>query len=191
MTMETVPGTLRGYRAWRWDPKWEPLVLYPVGFHNYAGIRVWDNLKTEASCAHWEKTEKMSPHPAPVFGCTCGVYARYVSMDSHDVWPLLGSIRASGRIVLQRRGFRAQFAQVEALTTPDFRYRGQLQELGAHYGVPVFNTFHELQDEFPPSDVSRWVSPSYEEMDLRRVNMYRKYLVASPLDLTAFKGFMA
>ena len=103
--------------------------------------------------------------PAPVSSCVCGFYAalnvQNIPQDcgrilrSGEVLPtssstfllcekfVLGSITAHGKIVLGTRGFRAQYASIEAVvsTVPI-------------PGVITVGSLDELLARFPPADVS-------------------------------------
>lgn len=65
-----------------------------------------------------------------------------------------GSVKATGRILLGTRGFRAQKIEIEALcASQSYRLHrsGILEKIGNHYNVPVFHDLDALLAEFPPS----------------------------------------
>lgn len=142
-----VPDFLRGYRVWNLC---FPDVLTPVWKPGQ-----WDPGRQYAMCLagmHWP-TE-----PVPSTGCTCGFYAKYHSKDL-PYGRVFGSIKASGRIVMGTIGFRAEVAEIEALSLrqPDGTFSigkatGQL--LSERYGVPVLPSVGELIEQFPAPDIS-------------------------------------
>lgn len=107
--------------------------------------------------------------------CLCGFYARYDFLDldlslkgstskqgkapdndigvEHRLSALVadkvcGSIKATGHVLMGEAGFKAEFAEIEALC-------GVQAKLPAtYYRVPWFATWEELIAEFPPSDLS-------------------------------------
>lgn len=73
-----------------------------------------------------------------------------------------GSIKASGRILLGTKGFRAEKAEVEALWG-----RGT-KRLAEFYGVPWLPNKAEFLEAFPP--------PNVDELILERANGTRQIL---------------
>lgn len=166
-----VPGTLRGYRFWRYDRI--KMELLPV----HINLGPWQLGLNFASCAS-DRSLLRSPRvadagkvelhhhdydsfPAPMTGCTCGIYATYDDsyrvhrprfwVDYGDDVPSLvvhGSIKASGRVLLGEKGFRASKAEVEAL------WGWRAKPAAWAYGVPWFFTYREFVRHYPPHDVS-------------------------------------
>jgi len=197
MVSETLPGTLRGYRAWSvMQSSTGPFDLAPINSHQVK-IKAWNGIKATAECGHrarvwtsntpgeWENEWVVSTHEAPKFNCSCGLYARYADLDDDGFpqnYPVYGSIKASGRIILQERGFRSQFAEVEALCLGPSIHGGSLWEgirmFGHLHNIPVFYSMRELQKEFPPADVSRWTEPFRQRADEREQRARMMYLAA-------------
>lgn len=127
---------------------------------------------------------KAHGHPrdpkAPQRACHCGFYALYKfhwpSIAAHvsggGRFPLthveqdgtigpwrtthvaVGSIKASGRIILGTLGFRAERVEIEALVG------GQARTVAEDtYHVPWFPTMAQLLEEFPPSNVDELLRP--------------------------------
>lgn len=101
-------------------------------------------------------------HPRP--GCHCGFYA------THNGYPwdymnrlVLGSVKATGKIMLGDTGFRAQKLEIEAIAcgfdTPPDMVKDALGEWAKFYGVPCFWDPHELLEAFPPQDLSHILPP--------------------------------
>lgn len=60
----------------------------------------------------------------------------------------MGSIRASGRMVLGTKGFRAERAMVESLAGAG------VKKFAKSHNIPWYPSIEELQIYFPPEDVS-------------------------------------
>lgn len=153
-----VPGSLRGYRVW--GPS--GFALAALGFSGYIYIPgantayciYAEGNRCICSCNECKVLQHDSA-PAPVLACTCGFYA----LLTHDQEELqgavgvvsrtypIGSLKASGRVVLGSRGFRAERVEIEALARPCAKY------VATYYGVPWFPTMEDLVAEFPPSNV--------------------------------------
>lgn len=184
MAVETVPGTLRGYRAWRVMLA-APLELHPVGVrYQHPQTPAWDGIHGTARC----ECVTGIRHSSPSWGCTCGLYARYNSLEGgYDRNPILGSIQAHGRIIIQEQGFRSQFAKVEALALgsawrADMPWHA-LQLFGQVHNIPVFHSLAELQERFPPEDVSRWIEPRKNAIQ----DAYLYGAMLTGIDLEEFK----
>lgn len=103
-----VPGTLRGYRAWK--------VTLEMGLVSVSHDYVWPPT-LEATCA------RSGVHPVPAPTCSCGIYACHQPGDEqvrgrselHPGSTVTGVIEAWGRVQLGARGFRAQHARIIAL----------------------------------------------------------------------------
>ena len=109
-----VPGFLRGFRAWGLGFQFNVPTLTGVvqtGYPWQPGLNEGDCLVkrshamglTNASCGH--------PTPSP--NCACGLYARFVD-DQHRYIGVKGIVKATGNVILGTKGFRAQYAQIEA-----------------------------------------------------------------------------
>lgn len=93
-----------------------------------------------------------SPSEDSEYCGTCGFYAfhapsralaKSVYLPLLGESPIVGSIKATGFIVVGELGFRAQYVEIEALC-------GLGAEPAAeHYGVPWFATMDELVEHFP------------------------------------------
>lgn len=168
--MELVPGTLRGYRGWRWND--DTRRLMSTGWmHDWAQER----LQPDATCLRpdgeaWHlhvaaSADQLLTFPrtstlpsrrrlAPIPPCTCGYYASYLPRAYVEHGCLYcsgsylhGTVSAHGAVVLGTKGFRAQCVEIDALW-------GQTSFAAAKiYGVPWFMTEWEMLQEFPPSSV--------------------------------------
>lgn len=180
----SVPGTLRGYRAWVAVPAHPgPFKLTPLT--NWHNRQAWsDNLTCKAACIRprvpWEPS-----HRAPDLDCTCGVHARYRHLDENYSSNLvIGSIQAHGRIVMQRHGFRAEYAKVEALVgMPPFIQAGNwlapalIQEVAEQHGVGYVDTWKDLAEQYPPTDVRSLLQPELDwVLEKERIDLNRQYL---------------
>lgn len=174
---ELIPGFLRGYRMWNWYPHdgWlAPSLNFSGRLTSLARMHTWTPGVQAALCLPNRN------HSAPLRHCTCGFYATYAGMP-HDYSGIFeGSIRATGRVILGQRGFRAQTAEVEALcfgygpsagrlamsrylatvgynVKPDFDVDAAAKALSEMYQVPFFANRQELLKAFPPQDVSHLI----------------------------------
>lgn len=109
----------------------------------------------QASCDH-------SPHPAPGWGCVCGIWAfafpevawrainragylrKMIATDTGPPVPVFGKVAMWGEVVLCERGFRAQFAyptKLYVLSECAYIYTAaaasEAVESLSHYSVPV------------------------------------------------------
>lgn len=162
--IDLIPGTLRGYRAWRWE-NWHGVLMSIGWFYlwpkvqqqpNAACLRGWGGIGTS--------TPNNTPqHFAPVRHCTCGYYASYdpatyetqANIEGESGY-VHGAISAHGRIVLGTGGFRAQFVRVDAF------WGGGINgvEASEKYEVPWFITKEDMLEAFPPSDVTELLGPN-------------------------------
>jgi hypothetical protein len=58
---------------------------------------------------------RLPAHDAPHVDCACGIYAFYGDDEHLSIWPIVGVIRARGRLVVHQAGFRAAYVEVVAL----------------------------------------------------------------------------
>lgn len=154
---QVVPGTLRGYRAWRPSRDWRFLGLLNTELKSLMGNYVWHPDPEPASCRldWWDDNghllRKVSHH-SPYEGCSCGYYATYDASDytSHVGFGtyIHGSVKAWGRISLGTIGFRAEYCQVEAV------YGVSSRAAARRYGVPWFRTKDRMLAQFPPENVT-------------------------------------
>lgn len=174
--METFPVFLRGYRAWVPTDVGGAVILGPVS--KKTCIADWRGGSCTARCHvgyallmrnRQEVPEPENPHEAPFLDCTCGVWARYIELEEYRAYPIVGSVRATGRVVLQEKGFRAQHCVVEALA-PGYSIVAQdvpwARNTADSLGVPFFPTMSALQREFPPTNLDGIVD--IEEYQERR-----------------------
>jgi hypothetical protein len=137
-----VAGFLRGYRAWVIGAvllRSTSMVdnFWTVG-RNTAFCGTLDDIKNSrlycgcTLCVEGRKhdLEKLSEHLTPSTNCPlcdqCGFYAmhtpamymeaanRYFSQSGRTL--IFGSIKATGRVVIGKKGFRAQYAEIESLS---------------------------------------------------------------------------
>lgn len=131
-----VPGGLRGYRTWTWEPTRGPLRSrgYP-----------WIGAQLRAVC------DIGGEHDAPYQQCACGIYGWYRADDSRLIpGVVFGAVEASGRVLLGDYGFRAEHARVTGLVTT---WRPLVEWCDAH-DVRVFRSRRELVAALPPDDVT-------------------------------------
>lgn len=159
-----VPSELRGYRCWRLtaaDDYADSLQLYPI----HADLSpAWPQRRSVAACDRSLSGAVDHLGAPPSRTCKCGFYATYLPRlyASHlpEIWQFYGdkrrvfihgSILASGRIILGTKGFRAQYARVEAL----FGWRAR--KVADYYGVPWYLTHGKFLKAHPPQDVSAFL----------------------------------
>lgn len=142
-----VAGQLRGYRQF-------DLVdgaLYPVV---HAAQGPWTGGVHRAACA------RDASHDAPVWNCTCGLYAMYRPGSATVALGAANAVVAArGRVVLGDRGFRAAAARVEAVALPVTVLSPRLAArtraaLAARYpGARVYRSTRRMLRDHPPHDV--------------------------------------
>src|SRR6188474_3982377 len=106
-----VPGTLRGYRAWRLDGGY---------LRSVVDAGAWQETGNTADCGRFDSRliiigpEVLGYHRAPDRHCTCGFYAKHhlseVEGEFYGSQFVHGSIKAYGKVILGTKGFRAQYA---------------------------------------------------------------------------------
>lgn len=174
----TVLGTLRGYRFWRFSENDMQLYPVHINLGPWtSGINMascasdatqsrWPSSFDDGSSQYHKADQEEWPDwerwPAPQPGCTCGIYATYnhrqYRTHSPRFWMnygpdfpsqiIHGSIKATGRVLLGERGFKAEKAEVEAL----WGWRAELAALA--YDVPWLRTRRRFLKRFPPHDIS-------------------------------------
>ena len=127
-----VPGTLRGYREWTPTP--EGLLAMNFSLN-------WDPGVNTATCIHGYM------HTAPNSECTCGFYAKHLPVISS----VSGVIKASGTVILGTLGFRAQYAEIEALYLHGCYADDHW--VFTQYNVPIYTDFDAMVRHFPPISV--------------------------------------
>jgi hypothetical protein len=157
---EVVPGVLRGYRAWRWDEG--SLAACNWGTRWTSGRNEAVCYKTSAcpcdSCKAGLVIQQANPHlVVPEAECACGIYAKHLPGNYDYRGLVIGVIKAYGKVILGTKGFRAQYAEIEALA---IRYDqlssgySDLVETLTQYQVPIFVTEYEMVEKFPPIPVT-------------------------------------
>lgn len=172
-----VPGTLRGYRAWRMDDRgrlWSIHSAWPGA----ESEDFWTTARYEAQCRidmmrlpsfAWPLIPQSSSDrptytcsPAPGRDCKCGIYASYNAYDYRHSVPKFwhedesgrgnyfvhGCVKATGRMVLAVKGFRAQYAQIEALWGWGSRW------VARKHDIPWFMTQRSFLNRYPSSTLS-------------------------------------
>ena len=172
-----VPGTLRGYRAWRIKP-WGLQSVSMTG-------HTWG--KTEqARCLQGGVSGRLG-HSAPKRGCSCGIYAKHTLDDLEYEFGTLsgymyGSIKVHGRIMLGDHGFRAQHAEIEALLWRGLPLRYEDKGLtGILNSVPFYTDRAEFLNDYPPISVDHllpekapnpWVGDPGDPINLDALQLY-------------------
>lgn len=157
---ELVPGVLRGYRSWYLRlgdlGGYLEAINFPVA---------WEPSRNTAHCVNGIQLVR---HDAPHARCTCGFYARHTPefwTGSSTYQPpfVLGSIRAYGKVILGTGGFRAQYAEIEALAI------AYASPVPLPYNVPIFSSLTELVEQFPPIPVDHLLERELEPPAPKRV----------------------
>lgn len=175
-SLQLVPGTLRGYRAWYvprefgllghdYPTALAPLKSLSMNFYWYPGS------SDRATCFGQGFLENLSygQHPTPVEGCGCGYYATYRLQDlpafqawrslaSADQGYIVGSVSAYGKIALGTRGFRAEYMKIESLVLPP-----SVDWLAKVYQASHVVSFGGLVNRFPPSNVDELLESAESE----------------------------
>lgn len=193
--VDLVPGTLRGYRAWR---------VLNGQLRAISQSTIWTDEGLVARCFAngycAQMCERcMEMHKAPVRECTCGIYAMYGLVDVVAAYGsnvvVTGVIEASGKILLGTKGFRAEKARIVAaylhpsLLDLDMGIRWSWREENSATfpSVRWFNDMTDMAMEFPPSDLTEFGIASelerHRQQEERRKEIIRATLIAPQFDL--------
>lgn len=158
---KTYLGTLRGYRKWWIDVRFDVYTLNSLSYGGY-----WDSPNLTANCKNQFRNRKGSHKldDAPYPYCTCGIYGFYspgmakdfwVKNESEDIstWYPMGVISAHGKIILHDYGFRAEHVHIEAIAL-----EGRILKnpeiakdlLDKYSGMKIFTSCDDMISEFPP-----------------------------------------
>jgi hypothetical protein len=128
----------------------------------------WNTGNLRAECKNNSGEVEIS-HKAPHLGCTCGIYAHYLPLESYHSWSrrVFGVVEASGRILMGTKGFRAEKAKIVALaglgghnewfevvSTASEEDVQEVIDFATSIGVPYFPTVEKMVLEFPQKDLS-------------------------------------
>ncbi len=131
-----VPGGLRGYRTWTWEPTRGP--LRSRGYQ-------WTDGRLDAVC------DVGGEHDAPHPSCACGIYGWYRPDDSRLIpGVVFGAVEATGRVLLGDYGFRAEHVRVRGLVTGWPPLVAWCDE----HGITAFGSRAALVAALPPEDVT-------------------------------------
>jgi hypothetical protein len=134
----TPEAPLHGWRLFRVRACSEGLVLSSPMYHD-PEPPPWPEVVAEARCSE--------DHPAPAAGCRCGIYAAvHGTLDSlpgylldtaydHDPW-VYAEIACSGRVFVDKRGIRAERAEIVRIALPESALPAKRQ-LEQRYDVPL------------------------------------------------------
>ena len=158
----TIPGTLRGYRAWY--PKGVTATGIELRPLTYQPRFAWVDGENVAQCNMRVMTKKITTAPvhttpAPQWDCRCGLYARYEPIPYSINVEVVGVVEAYGRVILGERGFRAEKARILGLLVPP--WMGIARFLQKTYPqAQIFVTAEEMLEAFPPPpDVPNMFGP--------------------------------
>jgi hypothetical protein len=170
MTPLLVVGPLQAYRYWRVEWHEGEPVLGSV----YRATRWPTAGPLRATCerppdhlAAWIRgllsCSTAPPHPAPTWGCVCGIYA--LNPSEGEAWqalmpqveqqgpePLMhvaGVVQLWGRVIQHEQGYRAEYARpLRLLADPSLVATSQIRHLLAavaqQYGIPLVTRAEEL-----------------------------------------------
>lgn len=149
---EVVPGVLRGYRGWTFSS-----LTLGLAACNYPD-HIWVPGRNEAACKatngtcpcdECQQIIKEREHSVPAGNCTCGFYAKHQPGGWDSRANVLGVIKAYGNVVLGTLGFRAQYAEIEALVPTFYMYDNIGPLLADRYQVPILRDLREMERMFP------------------------------------------
>ena len=170
MTPSLVVGPLQAYRCWHVNWNGNQPVLRSV-----YNATIWPAdaplratcVKGPGSFAAWvrgllSRTAKASAHPAPAWGCQCGVYGlsrlkgdeleevpRVPGRDQDRGAVALGVVLLWGRVIQHTDGYRAEYARaLKLLRVPPQRHAGRinllLDAVAERYTVQIVTRTVEL-----------------------------------------------
>lgn len=146
---------------------------------------VWTDRSLVAECKAYVYDEDIPPdHEAPLAECTCGIYAHYLPLESYSrgAANVFGVVRASGKILMGTKGFRAEKVEIVALgglgvcnswfqntsPTPYEKNLESLIDFCTKIGVPYFPSVGHMTDEFPQDDLESLGVPSLDDWIIDR-----------------------
>jgi hypothetical protein len=152
-----VPGVIHGLRAWEVHEFGSRLLLGSI-----ARAVIWtpDEPMVARCAAGWYPGGDPETHPAPGYGCSCGINAYHPFADNAEFvveearapdpgcdgasdWTVYGVISAWGRVEVHEAGFRAEHGRVAAiLSSGDWEgtpYAAAIEGVAREYGVPVID----------------------------------------------------
>lgn len=143
---KSYPGTLRGYRDFL-DLK----DSLNSGQGTYTYLPIAKDQWWKAECNKKEAHDDEAPKKE----CTCGFYVNYYTTETfYPSYPNRprGVVEASGRIVLARKGFRAEKLRLVALCTPYAQMWKYIEGCMPH--VDLFFDKEDMYDKYPQDDLT-------------------------------------
>lgn len=201
--LEFFAGELHGYRSWKADVTEDGVRL--VTEFREQGVWVAGKQPKAVHVGSFPKASEFvylaskqgydmracSEHDAPGTGCSCGYYGYYNPNGSHHNlkqtdrnFRICGVIRGSGQVEMHEDGFRAEYAEILAVSPPrPERDHAEgsgwlpiinpgppkvarpplMQLLATYYGVPWFESFEEMVKELPPTHQPEKAKPAMVE----------------------------
>jgi hypothetical protein len=170
VTSSLVVGPLQAYRCWHVNWEGDQAVLRsvynPTIWPADAPLRA-TCMKGPGSFAAWvrgllSRAAKPSTHPAPAWGCQCGVYGlNRLKGDELEAVPgvsgrdpdrgavALGLVLLWGRVIQHTSGYRAEYARpLKLLMVPPQRHAGRVNTLldavAQRYEIQIVTRAQEL-----------------------------------------------
>jgi hypothetical protein len=111
----------------------------------FAGLNYKPGKVAKMTKAALAQQARIRPHRAPHVDCSCGIYAYHDPDADYLTQPIVGIVRAKGRLIVHTGGFRAESAEVIALAfDPDLgdgvqaqRFREVTRRACAWWRVPL------------------------------------------------------
>jgi len=157
---KTYPGTLRGYRHFKNTAKNSEVRLQPINAaFDYPAIP--EDEWWLSFC-----TKKIEHEKVPDKDCTCGFYINYFPTESFypsNDWDLpRGVVEASGKIVLSKKGFRAEKMRLVALFTEYCRVWKYVSDSFPY--VKIFFDKEEMYEAYPQDDLTALIGTDEERL---------------------------
>lgn len=126
---EEIIGPIEGWREWALNTRSWPRLR----------LRSWNDTRWEPRHPLRARCQK-EPHGAPVWECTCGIYAaKEQSLEElHDFAPVIGRVALWGKVIEHEQGVRGEYAYpLELFLSPIFN-EDVARILEETYGVPTY-----------------------------------------------------
>jgi hypothetical protein len=122
---------------------------------------------------------ELEAHGVPGVGCSCGLYAYHAVEDIKGQAPIIGVVRAKGKLVVHAHGLRAEQLEVVALgldgerakahpPVQEQRFEEVARRAAAFWQIPLFTTVDALNAALPEfgSPVPEELRPKEEQDDV-------------------------
>jgi hypothetical protein len=182
-----VPGTLTGYRRFRFSVDTESLtavaqchVVITPG-ENTARHTIYNQSPWRPRIPGEFSYDE--PHEAPREGCTCGFYGYYTpdlidKTFNDNSWTCCAAVEVWGKVILGTKGFRAEKMRILGIVPPrEIGWSGDVgrifwDRVVRKHDVPGYRHVGALVDAHPPQDVRHLIPEPEAEPEVDPYYLY-------------------